>query len=57
MYWPLLKKIRKRNFKNIDYLRENIMDIRSKFLISLSEKICEKFKDKMEYVEKFGREK
>ena len=53
--WAIIKeKLEKRSIKNLDDLRENIMDIWAKFPVSLCEKICDKFKDKIKYVEKYG---
>ena len=52
--WAIIKeKLEKRSIKNLDDLRENFMDIWAKFPVSLCEKICDKFKDKMKYIEKF----
>ena len=50
--WAILKdKLSKRNIKNLDELRENIIDIWSKFPVSLCEKLCSQFNDKIKYVQ------
>ena len=49
--WSILKeKLSKRNVKNLDELRENILDIWSKFPVSLCEKLCNQFNYKINYV-------
>ena len=49
--WAILKeKLSKRNIKNLDDLRENILDVWIKFPISLCEKLCSKFNDKIKYI-------
>ena len=53
--WSILKeKLSKRNIKNLDDLRENILDIWSKFPISLCEKLCNQFNDKIKYVKEIN---
>ena len=52
--WAILKeKLSKRNIKNYDDLRENILDIWVKFPVSLCEKLCSKFNDKIKYVKEY----
>ena len=52
--WAIIKeKLSKRNITNFDELRENILDIWVKFPISLCEKLCSKFKDKIKYVKEY----
>ena len=52
--WAILKeKLSKRDIKNFDDLRENIMDIWIKFPVSLCEKLCSNFTDKIRYVKEF----
>ena len=52
--WAILKsKLEKRNIKNLDDLRVNILDIWSKFPVSLCEKLCNKFDEKLKYIEEF----
>ena len=49
--WAILKeKLSKRNIKNLDDLRENILDVWIKFPVSLCEKLCSTFNDKMKYI-------
>ena len=49
--WSIPKeKLSKRTIKNLDELRENIIDIWPKFLISLCEKLCFQFDEKIKYV-------
>jgi len=56
--WAIIKeKLEKRVIKNLDDLRVNILDIWAKFPVSLCEKICDKFNDKIKYVEKYGGQK
>lgn len=52
--WAILKeKLSKRNIKNFDELRENIIDIWIKFPVSLCEKLCANFIDKIKYVKEY----
>ena len=52
--WAILKeKLSKRDIKNFDDLRENIMDIWIKFPVSLCEKLCSNFTDKIRYVKEY----
>ena len=52
--WAILKeKLSRRDIKNFDDLRENIMDIWIKFPVSLYEKLCSNFVDKIKYVKEF----
>ena len=52
--WVILKeKLSRRDIKNFDDLRENIMDIWIKFPVSLCEKLCSNFVDKIKYVKEF----
>ena len=53
--WAILKeKLSKRKIKNLDDLRDNILDIWVKFPNSLCEKLCSQFKHKIKYVEEYG---
>ena len=47
------EKLSKRDIKNFDDLRENIMDIWIKFPVSLCEKLCSNFTDKIRYVKEY----
>ena len=48
------EKLSKRKIKNLDDLRDNNLDIWTKFPTSLSEKLCSQFKYKLKYVNEFG---
>ena len=53
--WAILKeKLSKRKIKNLDDLRDNILDIWVNFPNSLCEKLCSQFKHKIKYVEEYG---
>ena len=53
--WAILKeKLSKRNIKNLDELRDNILDIWSKFPISICEKLIEQFNEKIKHVNEMG---
>ena len=53
--WAILKeKLSKRKIKNLDELRENILDIQVKFSKSLCEKLCAQFEDKIKYIKDSG---
>ena len=53
--WAILKeKLEKRKIKNLDDLRENILDIWTKFPTSLCERLCNSFKDRIKYVKEFN---
>ena len=46
--WAILKeKLAKRKIKNLDELRENILDVWIKFPTSLCEKLCKKLDEKL----------
>ena len=52
--WAILKeKLSKRKIKNLDDLREQILDIWVKFPVSLCEKLCSQFKYKLKYIKKY----
>ena len=48
------KTFKKKNIKNLDELRESIIDIWSKFPICLCEKLCAQFDDKIKYLKEIG---
>ena len=53
--WAILKeKLSKRKIKNLDDLRDNILDIWTKFPNSLCEKLCSQFNYKIKYVSEYG---
>ena len=53
--WAILKeKLSKRNIKNLDELRDNILDIWSKFPIALCEKLCAQFDLKIRHLKEIG---
>ena len=53
--WSILKeKLSKAKIKNLDDLRDHILDIWVKFPVSLCEKLCSQFKYKLKYVNEFG---
>ena len=46
--WAILKeKLSKRKIRNLDDLRDNILDIWTKFLTSLCKKLCEQYDKKL----------
>ena len=52
--WAILKeKLAKRKIKNLDELRENILDIWIKFPTSLCEKLCKKFDEKIKLIQQY----
>ena len=52
--WAILKeKLSKRKIRNLDELRENILDIWIKFPTSLCKKLCEQFDEKMKLIKEF----
>ena len=53
--WAILKeKLSKRKIRNLDELRENILDIWIKFPTSLCEKLCKKFDEKIKLIEEYN---
>ena len=53
--WAILKeKLSKRKIKNLDELRDNILDIWIKFPNSLCQKLCSQFNQKIKYVSEYG---
>ena len=52
--WAILKeKLAKRKIKNLDELRENILDVWIKFPTSLCEKLCKKFDEKIKLIQEY----
>ena len=53
--WAILKeKLAKWKIKNLDELRENILDLWIKFPTTLCGKLCKKFDEKIRFIEQFG---
>ena len=56
--WVILKeKLEKRKIKNLDDLRENILDIWTKFHVCLCKNLYNSFKDRIKYVNEFNLKK
>ena len=52
--WAILKeKLSKRKIRNLDDLRDNILDIWTKFPTSLCKKLCEQFDKKIKLIKEF----
>ena len=53
--WGILKqKLLKRKIRNLDDLRENILDIWIKFPVELCEKLCKQFDEKIKLIKEFN---
>ena len=53
--WGIIKeKLSKRKIKNLDELRENILDIWIKFPTSLCEKLCKQFDEKIKLIKEYN---